>query len=323
MALPAEALDALYAAPLDEFVQRRNEVVRERRAAGDVAGAAEAKALPKPSVAVWALNQLARLETERLEAVVAALDRQRDLQLGALDGSLDAKALSAARAAEKAAVSDLLAAAEALLVDHGHAASRATLDRVARVLRAQAIDPSMREPLLAGWLSSEEPVGGFDAAAQQIDPALLLAALSSQPKPKKKRAASGDNFFARAARGSKRREEAPASEPVPSAIASHRRRKEAREAELARAEATRRAKEAEEAREVALRAAEARVAEREAEATAAAQAIERLEGEVRAAEQTLDELRRELGSARRRREDVDERLRQARRELAEARVAVG
>ena len=56
----ADPVDRLYAAPLDDFVAVRKDVVKELKAAGDDERAAEVGAYRKPSVLVWALNQAAR-----------------------------------------------------------------------------------------------------------------------------------------------------------------------------------------------------------------------------------------------------------------------
>jgi len=53
-------VEGLYGLPLEEFIKARDALARRRaREAGKEAGAA-VKALRKPSVAAWALNQLAR-----------------------------------------------------------------------------------------------------------------------------------------------------------------------------------------------------------------------------------------------------------------------
>jgi hypothetical protein len=162
------------------------------------------------------LNQLMRKARDRVMAVLATIDRQRDLQLGALSGRIDAARLAEARAAETEAVAKVLAAVPAILEGDGHAASKSNIDRVARCLRAAALDAEERELLLGGRLIRDVSESGFEAVAAQLDPALLLAALSQKnergaPAPARK----VDGLFARSTRSDADRAP-PKTEPLPS-----------------------------------------------------------------------------------------------------------
>ena len=55
-----QAADLLYGLPLDEFTPARNAAAKELRDQGLKAEADAVKALAKPSVAAWAVNQLTR-----------------------------------------------------------------------------------------------------------------------------------------------------------------------------------------------------------------------------------------------------------------------
>jgi hypothetical protein len=68
----SDALDLLYAAPLDGFVALRKELAAARRAAGDPAGSREIAAAKKPSRIAWALNQVARQHPELLKGAFAS-----------------------------------------------------------------------------------------------------------------------------------------------------------------------------------------------------------------------------------------------------------
>ncbi len=88
-----EALDALYAGPVETFIAERDRLAKERKAAGDKAGAALLKAQHKPTQVAHALNTLVRIERARIEALLqvgrtlaggkadfrAALEQQRAL----------------------------------------------------------------------------------------------------------------------------------------------------------------------------------------------------------------------------------------------------
>src|SRR5258708_37246152 len=70
------ALDELYGVDPSDFVATRKRLAGERRSAGDKEGAKAVQAARGPSTAAWAVNQLARREPVRVEALV---DRGADL----------------------------------------------------------------------------------------------------------------------------------------------------------------------------------------------------------------------------------------------------
>lgn len=297
-------IDELYAAPLTGFVSARKALAKEVRAGGDRDAAKAIDALAKPSLAAWVLNQLVRREREQVDAFLASLDRQRDLQLGALDGSLDPKALTAAREEERAHTTALATAAEEILEAGGQSSSRGNVDRVTKALRAVALSPASREVLLAGRLVEDAPAGGFEAAAEQLDPALLLAALSAKPAPVEKKRAGGDGLFARSARRNRKAPSGAARSPAPDDRA--REQQERAEAEALAREQQRQARLAEtQAKLAALRLERE---ERQAAADASVDRAEKLQKEVDAARAEARKNKRMLA-------DLDERIRRLERRL--------
>jgi hypothetical protein len=150
---------ALYGLPLDEFTRARDELARERRAAGDRAGAAAIKALRKPSVPAWALNQVARNDPALVAALRSAGDQVRSASDRALAGDAselrDATRTLADRAA---ALAD--DAAEALAAA-GRPATPATYDRIMATVRAAATDDELGEQLAVGMLTEDAEAAGF------------------------------------------------------------------------------------------------------------------------------------------------------------------
>ena len=59
---PDDAIDRLYGLPLEAFVGERDALAKELRAAGRRDEAAAVKALTKPTVAAWAVNQALRTQ---------------------------------------------------------------------------------------------------------------------------------------------------------------------------------------------------------------------------------------------------------------------
>ena len=173
-------LDALFARPLGEFVQARNDLAAKLRKAGDREAADRVKALPKPSVSAWAVNQLYRSQRPEFEALLEAGDRLRDAQRDALAGK-GTEGFTAASKAEREAVATLVGAARPILEAGGHAATDATLDRIGATLHALAGDVEGRQKLDGGRLTRDLDPSGFGGLAG------LLAATPPGPKPREHR----------------------------------------------------------------------------------------------------------------------------------------
>ena len=194
-----DSLEQLHAGSLKAFVSRRKALAQALRASGDKTGAKDVMAMSKPSLPAWVVNQLVRREPALVDEVLASIDQQRDLQLGALAGGLDVSALTSAKEAEKRGMASVAESAAAILDEDGHAPNKANVERVTRALRAAALDPQTRPLLQRGVLVTEAPAGGFEAVASQLDPALLLAALTASGRAPRKRP-KVDGMFARSTR---------------------------------------------------------------------------------------------------------------------------
>jgi hypothetical protein len=166
-------IDRLYALPLDEFTSARNELARRLKNEGEKDTAEEVAALVKPSVPVWAINQLARRDKAALRALLDAAAKLRKAQERALAGG-DSDALRAAQTAEREAIRDLTQKAGGILEEGGRPASRAILERIRSTLGAAALAEPIRSALKAGRLTEEVEMSGFDALAG-IEPATRKA----------------------------------------------------------------------------------------------------------------------------------------------------
>jgi len=200
-----EQVDDAYAAPLDEFTARRNELAKTLRADGRRDEADEVKSLAKPTLPAWVVNQLARRDRRDVDLLLDAGHRLRRTQGG---GGVSRDQLDDAVRAERAALQRLLPAARRILAERGTASSSAVLERVSRTLRAASASDEGRELLARGRLTSELEAPGFE----------LLAGLAPQP-------ASGERRAARKEQGEKanRREELKAArERVDAAAATAR-----------------------------------------------------------------------------------------------------
>jgi hypothetical protein len=167
-------LDALYALTPGEFTAARNDLARRLKQAGQDEAADRVKNLRKPTVPLWAVNQLARRNPKGIAALLEAGDRLRAAQEGALRGG-ESTALRDATATERKIVRELTQEADELLREAGHGTAG---ERIASTLRAAAHAPAGHEPLVQGRLSEELESSGFGAFA-----GMDLPAAAPKPKP--------------------------------------------------------------------------------------------------------------------------------------------
>jgi hypothetical protein len=159
----SKQVDQLFELPLDEFTAARNELAKQLKQSGDADAAEQVRGIPKPSVAAWAVNQLARHEPELMRSLLNVGARLRSAQERSFKGERTADELRAAQAEERDVIRRLTRAAEPLLREGGRAASGPTLERISSILRAAAVsDPSA---LRSGRLSGDVEATGFDAFA--------------------------------------------------------------------------------------------------------------------------------------------------------------
>jgi hypothetical protein len=167
-----EATDRLYGADLDAFVAERTRLARELRDAGDPKSSAQLAKLKKPTVAAWALNQLARRRRRDVDLLLDAGHRLRQAQEGVVRGA-DRVSFEQAQKTERDALRRLTQEAGKLL----GGASPAVLGQISNTLRAAAVSEAGRELLARGRFTTPLESEGFD----------LLGALpvSAAARPKK------------------------------------------------------------------------------------------------------------------------------------------
>ena len=153
--------DDLYALPPGEFTRARDERAKALRKEGKREEADAVKALRKPTVAAWALNQLARERPKEVKRLVAAGEELRAAQDELLAGG-DRKAFQGAAAREREEVAKLSDAAVELVSEAGERATPALREKIAETLHAAALDEETAEELRTGRLVRErEAIGGF------------------------------------------------------------------------------------------------------------------------------------------------------------------
>jgi hypothetical protein len=156
-------IDKLFELPLEEFTRARNELAK-RLAKDDKERSEEVRALAKPSVPVWAINQAARREKAEVRRLLDAGAKLRKAQERALGGG-GSDALRTAQSEEREAVRAVTRHAEEILREAGKPAGKATVERINGTLGAAAVTEDARDALKAGRLTSELKMSGFDSLA--------------------------------------------------------------------------------------------------------------------------------------------------------------
>jgi hypothetical protein len=167
--MPTRTLDAeidrLYQLPLEEFTAARNALAK--RADGD---AKSVRALGKPTVPAWIVNQLYWQERKTWDALISAAENARRVNRAVLAGKNGD--VRSANAVHDEAVEAAFKAALGLLARSGHPATDTTRQAIATTLRA---------------LPGEEPPGRLTAAIQPIGFGALagvtVVAGSRKPEP--------------------------------------------------------------------------------------------------------------------------------------------
>jgi hypothetical protein len=172
-------LDELYGLPLEQFTGARNDLVSRLRKAHQTEAADAVQSLRKPSLVIWAANQLARRKPKLVEFLIDAGNELRDVQQRALSAGEGLAEVTEAATRERQAIHALVSAADELGVT-----SAPMLDRLTQTLRAAAVDPVAAGLLAEGRLTDElgavgfgplEPVKAPVARASRADEARRLA----------------------------------------------------------------------------------------------------------------------------------------------------
>src|SRR5689334_648875 len=145
-------IDRLYQLPLDQFTSARNALAKD--AGGD---AARIRALTKPPVPAWAVNQLFWQDRDTWDALIAAAENAQRAHKAVLAGR--AGDVRAASKVHDEAVEAALKATLDLLAQSDHPATDATRQAIVTTLRAL---PGAEPP---GRLTKVLQPGGFEALA--------------------------------------------------------------------------------------------------------------------------------------------------------------
>ena len=287
------AADELYGLPLDEFVPRRDALVRELRSAGQKDDAEMIKRMPKPSAPAWVVNQLSRTEPDDMRALMEAGDELRRTQEWLLRREADPTDLRSAVEAERAAVGRLVRMGAAILTAAGRPPRGDILERVGETLHAATADPALRAEVERGRVSKDQAAVGLGPAT---GPGFAPAGATRRSTRRASSQRSAPSAPPEAPPASKRSKPAKPARPAraPSSEEAEARRRAAATArqELKSAEAEAKAAER-------MRVSADRAVERATRALNAAEASwERARDELRAAREELSEAEKSAAAAR-------------------------
>jgi hypothetical protein len=158
MAKRDDPIDVLFKLPLTEFIGTRKKLAAQLKKDGNPAEAERVKALTKPPVSAWTVNQLYWTHREAFDELLATGQRFRKAQASgkmtnmreALDG-------------RREALSQLSDLATEILSDAGHNPSLDTLRRITTTLEALSSYESLSDELTPGRLTQDVDPPGFDS----------------------------------------------------------------------------------------------------------------------------------------------------------------
>ena len=159
-------VDALFQVPLAEFTASRNALAARLKKSGRTELADQVKALPKPSVPAWTVNQIYWRKRDAFDRLIATGERFRKAQASQLAGkSADIRGPLEAR---RAALSELAKIAAATLKQAGSTPTPDTMRRITTTLEALSTYGSLPEAPPAGRLTDDVEPPGFETLAALV-----------------------------------------------------------------------------------------------------------------------------------------------------------
>jgi hypothetical protein len=173
-------VDALFTLPLAEFIGARNTLAAQLKKSGRSDEAGLVKALVKPSVSAWAVNQLYWNHREAFDRLIASGEQFHKAQTSRLGAKLtDMRIAMDARREALTQLSDL---ATSLLQDAGHSPSLDIIRRITTTLEGMSAYASRSDGPRPGRLTHDVDPPGFESLASFI-PSAGMTGLTKKPEP--------------------------------------------------------------------------------------------------------------------------------------------
>jgi len=201
-----EEIDRLFELPPEGFIAARDEMAKRLKTAGRSADAAEVRALRRPTVAAWGVNQVARRNPEGLKELLDAGAALRQAQRKVISG-VKSSGFRDAMERRRRAVTRLTKAAEQVLEQSGHSSAGAA-EAAAATFEAASLDEEAAEAVRSGRLSKElpPPAGFGSVGGLELVPGTREAAdTSARPDRTRESAAREARELATAAAQARRR----------------------------------------------------------------------------------------------------------------------
>ena len=216
---PEGDVDGLFKLPLTEFISARKTLAARLKQSGHSTEADRVKALVKPSITAWAVNQLYWKHREEFDRLIETGQRFRQAQTSRSGGKINDMRVSLEERRE--VLSDLSKLAEALLRDAAHNPSPDTIRRITTTLEAMSAYASLPDDLQPGRLTHDVDPPGFDSLASFVPgPALERKKEPAHIAPIPKRTAPPDSPKKAAPTGNVRRIEDTRQAKIAAAKAS-------------------------------------------------------------------------------------------------------
>ncbi|CAN5541448.1 hypothetical protein BH20ACI3_BH20ACI3_33290 [soil metagenome] len=159
-------VDGLFRLPLPEFTGARNTLAARLKKSGRGDEAFLVKALVKPSISAWAVNQLYWNHRDAFDRLIASGERFHKAQASPLAGKL--ANLRGALDARREALTHLSDLATSLLRDAGHNPAPDTVHRITTTLEAMSVYASRSDAPRPGRLTHDVDPPGFDSLASLV-----------------------------------------------------------------------------------------------------------------------------------------------------------
>src|SRR2546425_10221964 len=196
-------IDALFKLPLTAFVGARKALAARLKKNGLVSEAEGVKALAKPSVSAWTVNQLYWRHRDAFDELIATSQRFRKAQV---TGKM--VNMREALEARRDALSHLSDLATEVLRDAGHNPSLDTLRRIGTTLEALSVAISLSDRPTPGRLTHDIDPPGFDSLGS-FAPSAGITKRAAEPlhgSPSKRAVTSSSKAQEAAAEASRQKE---------------------------------------------------------------------------------------------------------------------
>ena len=174
-------IDRLFSLDPSEFIAARDEQANNLKAEGRAEEGAEVRGLRRPTVAAWAVNQVARQRPDEVKELLAAGVALRQAQRKVLSG-VKGGGFREATDRRRRAVAALVKSAEAVLQQAGKG-SAGTLEAVQSTFEAASIDQEAGDQLKRGRLTRELSAASGFGGVTGLD---VVAAPRERPRAREK-----------------------------------------------------------------------------------------------------------------------------------------